>query len=63
MKLEAGTVRCVCEIEFRCQNEQFRIGLRLDFMQFQLGIGPGGLKAPGKPELLRSSVIMSKGIP
>lgn len=39
MKLEAGAIRYMCEVEFRCQNERFRVTLRFDFMQFQLGDG------------------------
>ena len=49
MTLEDGTVRYMCEVEFRCQNERFRMILRLDFIQFHLGDGLGGLEALGKP--------------
>lgn len=52
MKLEAGAIRYMCEVGFRCQNERFRIALGLDFMQFQLGDGLGGLNTLGKPEYL-----------
>lgn len=35
-KLEVGTIRYMCEVEFRCQNERCKvISPRLDFMPFQ----------------------------
>lgn len=52
MKLKTGTIRCMCEVECQCQNEQFRISWRLAIMQFQSGVGLGGLEPSDRPEHL-----------